>query len=775
MSKATNAPEKLKPYVSLGVSFAIPDNLTGVGSVNGDCPWCNKEGRFNVTLDEGVWRCNACVIGSPKGGGNVFTFLRVLHELSMKATIDHDYNLLAKEMSLLFSDTPKAWGLCKSVITGQWIVPGYNVQNGTREGGKIVTMYRYGVFDNTGKKRFGLTAGLNHGIHGTDIPTPVGGLQNTRRKLTGPVYRCEGLKDAMAFYEVACRAKINDSGGLSPTSNYEASLLWTGSVIAVPGADIYNPTWVGFSGGRPDYSLYHNDHPKENPPGTGRMVQAGLTGTKKAFTILSNAATPPKELRYLRWGADTFHNTDFKSGYDVRDHLIGPDKDNKLGQRIAALAELLDCLQPPPQEWLPGRTAEAVAAGKTDIEEAVCRDWKTWMNGLRKVGKPTEGIIRVALAGFSSILSVPSSGDQLWIMVVGPPSSFKSTMCELWSANRQYVLPKDTLTGVFSGWQMGLEKDENLSLAGEMNNKTLVIKDADTVLQSPQCPQILSQLRALYDRAVRVQYKNKMSKNWEGLNATVILCGTATLYQLDAAEKGARFLTVDIQPQHDYDLEDEITMRKAHEAFRNMGVTAGSGAAADTVEMADLKRLTAGYISYLRENATALIEQIKDPSGSSLEMCGKLAQFVSYMRSRPPKKQTEKVEREMPYRLTSQLVRLALGMAVVLNKRTMDDEVMGHVRAIALNTAHGKVMTLCDHLYAEGDVGSTAGTVSMHIASTSDEATELLRFLKRIKAVEIVPRPASFVVRGGKLFWRLTPRVKALYQRIFGKGGPSSV
>jgi len=768
-STTAKAPEKLKPYLAHRLFLDWEKDLTGVGAVSGDCPWCGREGKFNVTLSEGLWRCVVCNIGSTKGGGNAYTFLRVLHDLSMKATTHDDYVQLAAQRKLLFHDTLKTWGVCRSVIDGTWLVPGYSVQNGTSEGGKLTQLYRYVKLD--GKMALLATAGLPHGLHGPDLVTPKGGLQVTKRERTGPVYRCEGPWDGMAFWEVASRCKRGDEGTLSPTSNPEAALTWTGSVIAVPGCGTFTPTWTAVSANRPDYSFYDNDHPREHPPKSGRFIQGGLDGTQRVVDLLVNASTPPKEMKYLRWGKTSYHDPNLAHGYDVRDHLAGPDGRNNLLKRIHALDDLLSRLQSPPQEWLPGRV---VKGGTVSIKHEECRDWKTLLNSLREVGKPTDGIIRTFASCLASVLSVPSHGDQLWLMVVGPPSSFKSTIAEALSANRAYVLPKDTLTGLFSGWQMGLEKDQNLSLAGEMSDKTLVVKDADTVLQSPMCPQIMSQLRALYDRCVRVQYKNKMSKDWEGLNTTVIVFGTATLYQLDASEKGARFLIVDIQPSQDYDLEDEIAIRTAHKAFRNMTVHAnGSPESRDTPEMLRFKQLTAGYINYLRENAITLVEGVEDPDGSALKMCAALATFCSYMRARPPKKQTEKVEREMPYRLTSQLVRLARGLAVVFNKRTIDKQIMEHVRAVALNTAHGKIMGLLDYLRAAGPRGTTSNLIAQNIGETHDETMLLLRFLRKIAAIQMTQANRG-PVRTGRPFWSLHPRLWKLYDTIFGAFVPTT-
>ena len=761
MASTVNTPEKLKPYVAHGVNLNIPDDLTGVGAVTGDCPWCSAEMRFNVTTDEGLWRCVKCNIGSVKGGGNVFTFLRTLHAESMKATTESEYKALAQSRGLMFTDTLRAWGVCRSIIDGEWVIPAYSVKNGTTEGGKLTQLYRY--VDLNGKMRLLATAGLPHGLHGPDLPTPVGGHQLTRRESAqhGPVYRFEGPWDGMAFWEVARRAYVSDEGNLMPTSNMEASLLWSGSVIAVPGCGVYGPSWAALSANRPDYAFYDNDHPKEHPKGSGRTSQPALEGLQRATDTILKAATPPKEMRYLRWGTTSYHDPNLADGYDVRDHIRGPKGNNGLIERIRAVETLLQKLQSLPQEWTAGREA-----GGVTIRAETCTTWKDLMTAFRGVHKPTEGNVRVLASCLASVLSVPNLGDQLWLMVVGPPSSGKSTICEALSANRQYVLPKDTLTGLFSGWQLGLGKDENLSLAGELSNKTLVVKDADTVLQSPKCAEIMSQLRGLYDRAMRTQYKNRMSKDWEGLNTTVIIFGTATLYELDAAEKGARYLTVDIQPVHDRELEREIGERTAYRAFKNMRMHAnGTAQSQDTPEMLKFKQMTAGYISYLRENSLALTSAIEDLDEKTAGAVTDLGELIAYMRSRPPKKQTEKVERENPYRLISQLMRLSVGLTVVLNKKRIDQEVLAHVRAVALNTAQGSVLTLCD--YIRSARATTSNLIAQATGKSHEEAIAVLRFLRKIGAVESYHNTTG-MVKTGRPKWRLTPALAGLYSRVFG-------
>jgi len=53
-----------------------------------------------------------------------------------------------------------------------------------------------------------------------------------------------------------------------------------------------------------------------------------------------------------------------------------------------------------------------------------------------------------------------------------------------------------------------------------------------------------------------------------------------------------------------------------------------------------------------------------------------LGKFVSYMRARPSDRQDELAEREFAARLVSQFARLAAFLCVVMNRTSVDDEVM---------------------------------------------------------------------------------------------------
>src|SRR5690606_14950694 len=116
---------------------------------------------------------------------------------------------------------------------------------------------------------------------------------------------------------------------------------------------------------------------------------------------------------------------------------------------------------------------------------------------------------------------------------------------------------------------------EDYSLISKLGGKTLVVKDGDTLLQSPNLGQILSEARDLYDTVSRSSYRTKQGgRDYQGVRMTFILCGTSSLRKIDSSELGERFLDCVIMEGIDNDLEDEILWRVANRVERNMGVEA---------------------------------------------------------------------------------------------------------------------------------------------------------------------------------------------------------
>ena len=766
--KLNDVPKGLRAYFALGMDL----EETGGGQARSDCPLCGGERKWFTSAESGLWDCKRC-----SASGNPLTFLRQLHQTSQFETASATG--LARSRGLLAPDTLAKWGMVVSVIDGRWLLPGYDAD------GRVHQLYRLVDFFD---KRTGGTGlrfipvpgvhadGEAHGFHAS-----VGGWDATKPYLD--VF--EGPWDGMAAWEVFNMAKDAGENRLALTATVSQSLASKSNAMAVPGASTFPKSWLRLAAGKRVRLWYDSDWPK-TVPGSNKEVKAGWDGMRRLASLLCDADEPPESVEVLRWGdgdkLDAGYDANRPDGFDVRDWLVkGRGEDRKPATRVSLLQALLPKMRPMPADWGMGRTAQARRTGGTSLELIPCTSWEELRRSCRKAWKWTDGMDKGMAVGLACIVSTESAGDQLWIKMIGPPSSGKSELCEAWSTNKKYIMPKSTLRGFHSGFDDGSGENKSPLLA--MKNKTLVVKDGDTLLKSPNLTQILSEARDIYDRVSRSSYRNSQSMDHEGLNITVILAGTSSLYELDQSELGARFLDCVIMDRIDPVLEREIATRVAWRAAMEMGQRVnGTADSAEGPDKSEAKRTTGGYIDYLRESAQDLLERV-DKSESALETCIDLATFVANMRAMPSLKQSKAAEREMCFRLTSQLVRLAACLAVVLNRDRMDDpEVMRRTKQVALDTCRGRTLTYLRHMHvervrgiAEGinpeELGLATGTLETLSGDKIEDVRAHLRYLLRIGVVKVSPGVVGRVRQQRK--YSMTPTVLELYERIAADAGPT--
>lgn len=297
MPKQTDStPDKLRPYISHGLDVQWRD-----GDKHGfaDCPWCGREGKFAIVAQTGQWSCPVCLEGNAKGGGNVYVFLRMLWDRSFEETTPADYRQLAIDRTLEDLDTPIQWNLCRSIINGEWLVPGYGID------GVLKTLYRY--TQQKDRKALLATATLGHYLTG----------MNLFDKKKPVVFLCEGVWDAMPLWEQL--GKTKEAGeGFAPTASLSASLLSEANVLSFPGANTFHEGWAELFADKVVHLMAQNDHERRHPK-TGKLVPpASFRGMKRITEILVKAKKPPRSINVLWWGERGF-DTDLPSGFDVRD------------------------------------------------------------------------------------------------------------------------------------------------------------------------------------------------------------------------------------------------------------------------------------------------------------------------------------------------------------------------------------------------------------------------------------------------------------------------
>ena len=738
-------PPALRCYVAHGVDLQWRD---GSLESHGECPFCGKP-KLYVNVESGQGHCKSCQTGSKNGGLNHTLFIQEMWSLARRSTREQDLAAFAQDRGLE-SDTLDDWGVCRNPVTGEWLIPGYDAE------GKLRNLYRYAKVP--GQDRMALlgTPGMSHQLF---MPSDLAarGVVVLEERGCHTVYVAEGPWDGMALWEVMGSTKDTGYDSYEVTGNRGASLLSKCAVVATPSANTFQEWWHHLFAGRSCVLMYDNDWPVEKD---GKSVDgAGYTGARTAAHRLVNSEGIPSGIFRLGWAGAASHTTDLPDGFDVRDwlHRAPPG-----AERSRALHQLLKKVVQVPKEWV------------QETELLRCTDWKTLTAAARKAlrwPEPGEGLDKGLSVMLAAITSVPSAGDQLWVKIVSPASSGKSVLCEAVSTNREHVKAVSSLRGFHSGYKTDKEGTDDHSLIAELRSMSggrgcaLVTKDGDTLLQSPNLPQILSEARDIYDRVSRAHYRHGVNREYRGLNMSWILCGTASLRQLDHSELGERFLDCVMINEIDVDDELETALRRVYTANREMSIEAnGKPESLDNAELVRFKRLCGGYVSHLWNNGRNELELI-ELDDDRARRCVEYGLFVAHMRARPSDRQKEKAEREMCYRLSAQFLRLAKCLAVVLNRKTLDRHVMSVVKSVCMDTARGRTMEVARSLYRSGEDGGEEAALAYIINDTDAEVRKLLKFMKDVKVVENFKRPTAY---GGftKPRWRLTESFKSLWEKV---------
>jgi hypothetical protein len=287
-----DTPVNLKPFIhhGLDLSWSGTDK-----QANGECPFCSKP-KFSVEIATGLYRCLVCATGTDKGGGNIYTFLRKLHEACGTEGIEE-----LAETNELEPDTLIEWGIVKSIITGEWLVPGYSVD------GQIHNLYRYAKSSESMALKG--TTGIHHQLFGMQF-------WDDSKEI---VVVNEGWKDGMAMWEIVRQAKETEEG-FKVTGNVDSSLYGNMNVVAVPGCTTFLDSWLSLFADKIVYLAYDNDHPRTHENGK-EIRPGGFDGMKRTAALLSAYKEPPKEIHYLAWSKETGYNMDLPHGYDCRDML----------------------------------------------------------------------------------------------------------------------------------------------------------------------------------------------------------------------------------------------------------------------------------------------------------------------------------------------------------------------------------------------------------------------------------------------------------------------
>ena len=184
--------------------------------------------------------------------------------------------------------------------------------------------------------------------------------------------------------------------------------------------------------------------------------------------------------------------------------------------------------------------------GVIEIQPIECKSFKEIVDVLKTRLSITQSIEDTLATIMSVVISTPLPGNSLWLHVIGPPSSGKTTIIEIFDAARKYVVPRSTFTGLVSGFKKpkNSDNDDSVSPIEIYNGKTIMVKDLTPLLtqSEAQKQKVFGQLRDAYDRSIRIDYLNDERSHYENVNFSMVTGVTDVVRTMDDSLLGARFL-----------------------------------------------------------------------------------------------------------------------------------------------------------------------------------------------------------------------------------------
>ncbi len=727
-TRKQRAPEKLRVFIFHGVDIdQDPKEASGI------CPFCDKDGHFYVETSTGRWHCKTC-----DEKGNIPVFLQKLMEYSKRLASEKEYKEMSEDRGIPVSAF-KECGIVPSFINSSWLVPAYNVK------GKLSNVYKCSRVD--GKWRVMSSPACTLHPFGVD-------------KLSGKnkIHIVEGLWDWVAMrHTLSC---VKSKGGKFIRAKSD-TLETTHDVIGVPGAGNFQESWLTYIDGKDAYFWYDNDHPRTTP--AGHTIRPGWDGMSRVKKLCAESGKTPRTFHRLKWGK-TGHDPARPDGYDYRDLLVSckPSKAYETGMSLMEQARI--------------RTKKKNKVDdQPSLELIPCESFPKLVKEFEENLHFTQQLRDTLTIMFATIISTDLGGAQIWMRIIGPPGSGKTTLAEALSSHGEYMLPISVQTGFHSGYSVGREQKDN-SLIPKMNRRTVVIKDADTLINAPSRDRIMSELRDLYDGTSRAHYRTGQSNVYDDIRTTFLLCGTDELRSLNRTFLGERFLDCEILKGEDttpyLDRSLKNTVELVTSGFKQPEKTEDDEGIQDD-RMTYLKRVSMGCIQHYKQQLPEMTPPKMTVTASTRILA--IGQFLSFMRAAVNRDGVDVAYRprpELATRLVGQFTKMSMCIAVTLGKKTVDAEVLRIITKVLMDTAEGFRLEIVDALYkSPTKSGLSAKELEIELAISEGHVRKLLKDMLEFKIIKRVAENNRSGARGRKRHvFQLDPEMKKLMAlAIYGK------
>lgn len=360
------------------------------------------------------------------------------------------------------------------------------------------------------------------------------------------------------------------------------------------------------------------------------------------------------------------------------------------------------------------------------------------------------------------ILSTDRRGDQVCLMVLGPPGSGKTQFCDALLVSKRTTYPLENLSGFISGWKGDGEGD--YSALARANGKCLITPEANVLIESPSFDKNMADFRRIFDGKITASFKNmKEELDYSALRTPWIQAGTPEMLSAKQSLLGDRFLKVFIDRP-----DDEESRRILKKVFRdqwhNTALKAEGGNQIGELKQEAYQR-TAGYAEYLRENADRL-DDIRITTAQE-DLILHMAIFIARMRARPSKSEEIEPEEELASRLMGQLGRITRCLTMVINRDSVDSEVLRRVRKLAIHSSRGIVLEMVRIIYESDQKFVPVKVLELYMDRDRKYLETMLKFMRKLNIVKLNTDDMKVKKRTSRPLWGLTDDTRELFEQVY--------
>jgi len=325
-------------------------------------------------------------------------------------------------------------------------------------------------------------------------------------------------------------------------------------------------------------------------------------------------------------------------------------------------------------------------------------------------------------------IAVRLESDPLWIYLVGPPSSGKSTICDLLSSDEHHTRALSKFTGLVSGSRQGQH------LIPLLQNKCVIVKDGTLLLESTpqQLANVYGELRDIFDGSLEARYRNGVSASFSNISFGMIIGITERIYGMNMSALGERFLHCRLET----DRNNEILRNNSAITSLLQGIklnVAEGNDDGDARSFPKQRAVTAGFLNHLHSrlsNETILLPKYKP---EDITLIQALADVIACSRASVPRQRNEDIaytsRPEASTRVAKQLTRLAVCLCYVYGTNGFTEAIRNNLRKVALDTSFSKQHELirCVALSANGlNKSSLAVMAEMNIDTCTRRIEDMI-------------------------------------------------